>query len=158
VIAWAVVDPATLELLDECDPMGALPVIASHVGARSAGPDELGYNVAPATMQAIAKRNGVIGLILSEPLMGASDDDSGTRDVLGRHIRAIHDELGTHARTALGTDLDGFIKPTLEGIDTARDLRRLEDWIRADFPDAADGILHANADDVIRRAFELREG
>ena len=30
-------------------------------------------------------------------------------------------------------------------------------WIRADFTDAADGILHANADACIRRVFELRE-
>src|SRR4051812_11073281 len=148
----------TLAPLDTWDPERALPVIASPVGARSAGPDTLAYNLAPSTMQAIAKRKGVIGLILSEHLMGDSSDEAGTRAVLGAHIDAIHDVLETHAHTALGTDLDGFIKPTLEGLQNATDLRRLEDWIRADFPEAADAILHANADDVIRRVFTLREG
>ena len=147
----------TLHLLDACDPKCELPVIASHVGARSAGPEKLEYNLAPATMQAIARRKGVIGLILSRHLMGESDDAPEVRDVLRRHIEAIHDVLETHDHTALGTDLDGFIKPTLAPIETARDLEKLEEWIRADFTDAADGILHANADACIRRVFELRE-
>jgi membrane dipeptidase len=148
----------TFALLDTCDPDRTLPVIASHVGVRSAGPDDLEYNLVPSTMQAIARRGGVIGVILSEHLMGDSHDEAGTRKVLGDHIRAIHDELGTHDHTAIGSDLDGFIKPTLEGLDNAADLARLEAWIREDFPDAAEGILHANADGVIRRVFELREG
>ena len=35
---------------------------------------------------------------------------------------AIHDAVGSHEHTAIGTDLDGFVKPTLAGLDRAEDL------------------------------------
>jgi len=54
----------TFDLLATLDPQGSLPVIASHVAVRSAGPDALAYNVTPATMRRIGERDGVIGLIL----------------------------------------------------------------------------------------------
>jgi microsomal dipeptidase-like Zn-dependent dipeptidase len=148
---------ATLALVAELDPGGAVPVIASHVGVRSAAPGDLEYNLTEQTLRAIAARDGVIGLILSEHLMGASGDAGRSRAIVARHVRAIHDALGTHAHTALGTDLDGFIKPTLHGLRRAADLSLLERWIREDFPGAADGILHENADRVVRRVFASRE-
>jgi microsomal dipeptidase-like Zn-dependent dipeptidase len=146
----------TFELLHALDPDGALPAIASHTAVRSAAPGELEYNLTPDTMRRIQHRDGVIGLILSEHLMGASDSEAGSRAIVARHVRAIHDALGTHAHTAIGTDLDGFIKPTLHALERASDLQRLETWIREDFPDVAEDILHGNADRMIRRVFALR--
>jgi microsomal dipeptidase-like Zn-dependent dipeptidase len=147
----------TFELLDDVDPDKRLPVIATHVGARSAGPDEQQYNLTPESMRLVAQRNGVIGLILAQHQLGKTRHDDDSRALVARHINAIHDALGTHAHTGIGTDLDGFIKPTLHGIDRARDLGTLERWIREDFRQDADAILHGNADRVIRQAFDLRD-
>jgi microsomal dipeptidase-like Zn-dependent dipeptidase len=146
----------TFQLLDEHDPERRLPVIASHVGVRSEGPDDQEYNIAVPTMERIRDRDGVIGLILAEHQVGKSDDAAQSREIVKRHIEAIHQALGTHRHTAIGTDLDGFIKPILAGLQHAADLKQLEEWIRADFPDAADGILHANGDRVIEQVFALR--
>jgi microsomal dipeptidase-like Zn-dependent dipeptidase len=146
----------TFALLDELDPGRALPVIASHVGARAAAPEPQDYNLAPDTMRRIAARAGVIARILAAHLFGHAEDEAAARAIVAAHVRAIHDALGTHDHTAIGTDLDGFIKPTLTGLQRAADLARLETWIREDFPEAADAILHANADRVIRRTFALR--
>lgn len=149
---------ATFALLDELDPgpEERLPVIASHVAVRSAAPDDQEYNIDPATMKRVAARGGVIGLILAEHQIGKSSSEVQSRAIVGRHVQAIFDALGTHEHTAIGTDLDGFIKPTLEGLQRASDMAKLETWIREDFPDAAEAILHANADRVIRRTFALR--
>ena len=146
----------TLALLDDLDPDRELPVSASHVGVRSVGPDDQAYNVTPETMQRIAERDGVIGLILAEHQAGRAADEKQSRAIVSAHVRAIHAALGTHAHTAIGSDLDGFIKPTLAGLQRAADLAKLEDWIRADFPDAADAILQENAERLIRRTFALR--
>jgi microsomal dipeptidase-like Zn-dependent dipeptidase len=146
----------TFALLDRIDPRRELPVIASHVAVRSAVEEDQAYNLSDATMREIRDRGGVIGLILAEHQIGRADTEAQSREIVGRHIQAVHDALGTHAHTAFGTDLDGFIKPTLEGLQRANDLRKLEAWIREDFPGAADAILHGNADRVIGRVFELR--
>src|SRR4051812_44946502 len=67
---------ATFGLLDELDPQRRLPALASHVAARSAGPENQAYNITPATMTRVRERGGVIGLILAEHQMGDSDDEA----------------------------------------------------------------------------------
>lgn len=37
--------------------------------------------------------------------------------------------VGSHDHAAIGTDSDGFIKPTLSGLESASDLHLLEDVI-----------------------------
>ena len=147
----------TFALLDELDPERRLPVIASHVGARVADPDHQHYNLSPDTMAKIKQRDGVMGLILAQHQTGETDDAAASREAVRAHITAFHDALGTHDHTAIGTDLDGFIKPTLAGLDNARDLTLLEEWIREDFPDDAHAILHGNAERVLRRVYALRD-
>jgi len=149
----------TLTLLDELDPARAIPVVASHAGYRFGGQE---YNLREDAIRRIAERDGVIGLIFAnhQILDGLDAKPAGfadSVDVLCRHIARLREITGSNRHVAIGSDLDGFIKPTLEGLDNAADLARLEAWIREDFPDAAEGILHANADGVIRRVFELRE-
>jgi microsomal dipeptidase-like Zn-dependent dipeptidase len=148
----------TFRLLAQFDPERRLPVIASHVAVRSQAPGDQEYNIDVPTMEQIRDRDGVIGLILAEHQIGDSDGDDQSREIIARHIRAIFDALKTHAHTAIGTDLDGFIKPTLAGLQRAADLHKLETWIREDFPGDADAILHDNATRVIKRVFALRAG
>jgi microsomal dipeptidase-like Zn-dependent dipeptidase len=57
---------------------------------------------------------------------------------------------------ALGTDIDGFIKPTLAGFEQAEDLAKLETWVRSAGQNDPEAILHGNAERVIRAAFAGR--
>lgn len=152
----------TLTLLDRLDAeSGAAPtdhpVIASHAGYRFG---EQEYMLSPQTIRRIAARGGVIGLILARHQLNdgdinPDDDDPGnTPKVLRRHIDRVRETLGasTNDHVAIGSDLDGFIKPTMAGIETAADLRTLEAPLRATYGDGAKAILSGNALRVARWA------
>ena len=127
------------------------PVIASHSGYRFGGQK---YNVSDNTIVRIAARGGVIGLIFAQHQMNDGLRRSDTKTlaesmaILARHIDAIGPQ-----HVALGSDLDGFIKPTLGGIETAADLAALAGAIRARYPAQADDILEGNARRVIATRF-----
>jgi microsomal dipeptidase-like Zn-dependent dipeptidase len=144
---------ALIEALDQQtgrDPR-EYPVIASHSGYRFGGQK---YNVSDHTIVRIAARGGVIGLIFAQHQMndGLRRSDTKTLDesmaILARHIDAIGPQ-----HVGLGSDLDGFIKPTLGGIETAADLAALAGAIRARYPTQADDILEGNARRVIATRF-----
>jgi microsomal dipeptidase-like Zn-dependent dipeptidase len=147
-----------VEALDEqtgADPR-AYPVIASHAGYRFGRQK---YMLSDHTISRVAARDGVVGLILAQHQIndGLRRRDTKTlaesMDVLGRHIDAIGP-----AHVAIGSDLDGFIKPTLGGIETAADLAALADALRARYPESAEQILSENALRVIRRRFASAAG
>lgn len=56
-------------------------------------------------------------------------------------------------QVAIGSDLDGFIKPTMGGVESAADLKAVADMLRARHPESADRILSGNALRVISRRF-----
>ena len=58
---------------------------------------------------------------------------------------------------ALGTDVDGFIKPTLSGFEKAEDFAKLEEWVLAAGQSDPEAILHSNAERVISAAFSAAE-
>jgi len=105
------------------------PVVATHAGYRF-GDQE--YMLSPATIHQIAARGGVIGLILARHQLCEKaevdnpDDPAETHAVLRRHIDAIRLRVPGHtnAHVAIGSDLDGFIKPTMAGIERPRTWRR----------------------------------
>jgi microsomal dipeptidase-like Zn-dependent dipeptidase len=127
------------------------PVIASHVAARKVVPDQ-SYNLDATTIKRIADRGGLVGMIMAQHQMGDTADDGETRALLKKHADAIAEAAGGHQCTAIGTDLDGFIKPTLAGIEKARDYAKLADWIRELYPNDADAILHLNMHRVLGAA------
>jgi microsomal dipeptidase-like Zn-dependent dipeptidase len=119
----------TFALLDEIDPDRRVPVISSHAGARFGGQE---YQHSEAAIRRIGERDGLIGLILAEHqiLDGLREDpDSleGSVTVLARHIDRIREITGSHRHVAIGSDLDGFIKPTLPGLQTMADMAPLEE-------------------------------
>jgi microsomal dipeptidase-like Zn-dependent dipeptidase len=151
----------TFDLLDRLDSESGAdptdhPVIASHAGYRF-GDQE--YMLSPATVRRIAARGGVIGLIMARHQLNDGDvnphpdDLEATPGVLIRHIDAIRKSLGatTNDHVAIGSDLDGFIKPTMAGIETAADLASLEEPLREAYDDA-EAILSGNALRVARWA------
>ena len=151
----------TFELIEELDRESAAnpsdyPVIATHVGIRAVGPQPQAYNLSEDTVRRIQDRDGLIGLIMAQHQLGETHDQHQSRAVLRAHIEAIAGAGRGHGSTAIGTDLDGFIKPTLAGLQLADDLPILENWIREDYPRDADAILHGNAQRVLRKAFAAR--
>jgi len=105
----------TFALLDDLDK--AMPVIASHAGYRF-GKQE--YMLDSTTLERIAKRGGVVGLIMAHHQLndGIRKDNTenleASFETIRRHIDQIHSVTGSNDHVALGTDLDGFIKPTRE--------------------------------------------
>jgi microsomal dipeptidase-like Zn-dependent dipeptidase len=136
-------------LLDDLDPGQTVPVLASHVGYRF-GDQE--YNVSADTAQRIARRGGVMGLIFAQHQLL---DGLGTRrtksfdesfEVLCRHIDEIAEITGSHAHIGIGTDFDGFVKPTLGGLESEADMPRLESALVARYGAAdAEAICSGNA-------------
>jgi microsomal dipeptidase-like Zn-dependent dipeptidase len=158
----------TFELLDALDAKYGLeprqrPVIATHAGYRF---DRRGqeYMLSGETVRRIAARDGVIGLIMArhqlndDVEMADPDDPAETPRVMKKHIDAIRNHVPHHTNhhVAIGSDLDGFIKPTVAGIDTAGDLGSLEKPLRDAYGGDADAILADNALRMARAALGAR--
>lgn len=147
----------TFELLDRLDPERTVPVLASHAGYRFGSQE---YMLDAATIERIAARDGVVGLILARhqiedglpsghgrrPWLSRRRRFDSSFETLCRHIDEIHRLAGSHRHAAIGSDLDGFIKPTLPGLDDMRDMRRLEQALRRRYGDGdAELICSGNA-------------
>ena len=148
----------TFRLLDdEADPNGEMPIIATHAGYRF-GKQE--YMLDEEALLQIKRRDGVVGLImaqyqLNDGLRRRTSSFEDSFDVICRHIDRIAEITGSHRHVAFGTDFDGFIKPTLTGLESAADLKRLERELRRRYGDAdADLITSANALRVLRRLWQ----
>jgi microsomal dipeptidase-like Zn-dependent dipeptidase len=146
----------TFELLDRLD--RSAPVLVTHAGYRF-GTQE--YMLSEETVRRIAERDGVIGLIFARHQM----QDGPPPVKLGRlpqpipkrrlersfqllraHIDRIAAIAGSHRHVAIGSDFDGFIKPTLAGLHDMRDMARLERRLREHYgEEIARQICSANA-------------
>lgn len=119
----------TFALLDELDPGGRVPVLASHVGFRFG---EQEYMLDEPTLRKIKRRNGLVGLILAQHQLMDGDEMKkpksfeDSRRVIFKHIDEIARITGGFEHVAIGTDFDGFIKPTMSGLEAMGDLQRLE--------------------------------
>jgi len=129
----------TFALLDRLDPEKSVPVMATHAGYRFGAQE---YMLSAATLGRIAERGGVVGLIFAQHQVFDGLDVSARHrfglalrkqarfehsfEVLCRHIDRIREVTGSHRHTAIGSDLDGFIKPTLPGLEDMRDMEKLE--------------------------------
>jgi microsomal dipeptidase-like Zn-dependent dipeptidase len=149
----------TFEVLDEVDPRRAIPVIASHATVRF-GLKRYGLDVQ--TIERIADRDGVIGLIVADNL---SRDGLAvprprtlqeTTTVLCRHIDRLYELTGSHRHVAIGSDLGGFIRP-LEGLEDSGEVGGLAKTLTPRYgPEVADAILAGNALRVLRVPFRAQ--
>ena len=153
----------TFDLLKELDSEhGAepttFPVVATHAGYRFGNQ---AYMLDRRNIERVVARDGVIGLIMARhQLQDGIGDGEGidhTVATVGRHIDRIREIAGSHAHVGIGSDLDGFIKPTMSGIEFADDLGKLEAPLRAAYPQDADAILFGNAQRVVARVLGQRE-
>jgi membrane dipeptidase len=150
---------ALVERLEGDSPKTDYPVIATHVGMRSAAPAAKAqeYNLSDDTARKIAERDGVIGLIAAQHQLGETNTEDDSATMVKAHLDAIGAAVGDASTVAaLGTDIDGFIKPTLKGFEKASDFAKLERWVRAAGQTDPEAILHGNAERVIRAALAGR--
>jgi microsomal dipeptidase-like Zn-dependent dipeptidase len=144
----------TFALLDELDPGRSVPVLASHAAYRFG---HLSYNLDEGTVRRIAERGGVIGLISSR--FFTADGLNGAPlhtwpeafELLRHHIDRLRALTGSYECIAIGTDLDGFIKPTLPGLEDSGRLARLVPALTERYgPEVAHAIASENALRVLR--------
>jgi microsomal dipeptidase-like Zn-dependent dipeptidase len=125
-----------------------VPVLATHTGYRFGAQE---YMLETGTLRRIAERNGVVGLIFAQHQLhdgiptrerrrsgfgvGGRRRFDESFEVLCRHIDRIREVTGSNRHTAIGSDLDGFIKPTLVGLDDMRDMAALERALRGRYGD-----------------------
>ena len=68
-----------------------------------------------------------------------------------KHIDKIVEITEGYEHVALGTDFDGFIKPTMTGLDKVTDLKKLEDALKDKYKADAELITSKNALRVLRQ-------
>ncbi len=146
----------TFSLLDDRDPEGRVPVIATHMACRFGG---LEYSFTDETIRRVAARGGVMGCILcqhyiSSGLSAKPKDRGGSIEALCRHIDRIHDVTGSLDHVAIGSDLDGYIKPALPGLEHMGHMRALQEALHERYgAQDAEKIASANALRVLRSSW-----
>ncbi len=154
----------TLDLIDEIDPERKMPVISTHAGYRFG---KQRYMHDEATLKRIAERRGVVGLIMAQhqlndgllPKRKHTETLEESLPIVFRHIDAIAKATGgddgpSYDHVGFGSDLDGFIKPTIGGIEDASGLALLEAPLRERYGDTdAEKIMGGNALRVLREAW-----
>ena len=141
-----------LAQLDARDPAREIPVVATHMAYRFGG---LQYSFDDETIKAVAARGGVLGCILCEHFMtsGLSVASSleGSLEALCRHIDKIHELTGSYDNIGIGSDLDGYIKPALPGLEDMSRMKELQAHLRTRYGAGdAEKISSGNALRVLR--------
>lgn len=149
----------TLDWLDDHDKERTVPVIATHAGYRFG---EQEYMLSEPSLQRIKERDGVVGLIFAKhqiedgdplerrrPRLPAIRRETQFRrsfEILQAHIDEIYRVMGrSHRHTAIGSDLDGFIRPTLSGLQDMRSMKPLADELVATYKADGEAIAWRNA-------------
>jgi microsomal dipeptidase-like Zn-dependent dipeptidase len=103
------------------------PVIASHIACRLG---TAGYNLFDGAIREIGRRGGVIGVIACEHWAadGLTKPKSFEEsvDLIDKHVARIYSITGSYDHIAIGSDIDGFIKPALKGIEHMGCMKALE--------------------------------
>ena len=117
-----------LTMLEDLPEAAETPVIATHGGFRFGSQE---YMLSEDTIGRIAARGGVVGLIMAQHQLRDGLTRRSVRSfersmkIICEHIDRIAAVTDNHDHIAIGSDLDGFIKPTMGGIESAADMARL---------------------------------
>ncbi len=164
LIDLAHMDPGGIEevfeLLDrELDPGKEFPVLSTHTGYRF-GKQQ--YMCDRGIVEKIAERDGVIGLIMAQHQLNDglrrhkdyTETLAESLEVICAHIDTIAEITGGYDHIGLGTDFDGFIKPTMGGLEVMADLATLDKALRDKYGDeATDKMTSGNALRALRKVW-----
>ena len=143
----------TFDVLDARDPAKEVPVIATHMAYRFG---RLQYCFDADTVKRVAGRGGLLGLILCKHYVRngiprVENSLQGSLEALCRHVDRIHELTGSYDHIAVGSDLDGYIKPALDGLEDMSRMADLEHGLRTRYGDeVAEKIASGNALRVMR--------
>ncbi|MGO9760313.1 MAG: dipeptidase [Solirubrobacteraceae bacterium] len=146
----------TFKLLDELGGPDRIPVVATHMAYRFG---DLAYNLNQETVERIARRGGVCGLICCEHYISdlATKPESFNQsfELLCRHIDEICEITRSQDHVAFGSDIDGYIKPALPGLEHLGRMHRLQQALADHYgPDAASKFSSGNALRLIRATWQ----
>jgi len=142
---------------DELDPGKEFPVVSTHAGFRFGSQQ---YMCDEGIVEKIAERDGVVGLIMAQhqlndglrPPRPYATKFEESLEVIFAHVDKLVEITGNHDHIALGSDFDGFIKPTMAGLEKMADLKYLDEALRKKYGDeAADKMTSGNALRVLCR-------
>jgi microsomal dipeptidase-like Zn-dependent dipeptidase len=159
-------DPAAIrevvDLLDgELDPEARFPVVSTHAGYRF-GKQQ--YMCDEEILLQIKRRGGVVGLIMAQHQLNdglRKHKDYTTSfeesfEVICAHIDRIAEITGGYEHVALGSDFDGFIKPTMGGLEKMADLATLERALERRYGhEASELMTSGNSLRVLRTLWSL---
>lgn len=148
----------TFTFLNETFPNQSIPVVATHAACKLDGLN-FKYNIIDRHIKAVAKSDGVVGLIFCKHYRSGgiatpkNFDDS--MKILLRHIDHIHSVTGRYDNIGFGSDLDGFIKPTLPGFQRPLAFAEIEDRLTTQYgAEIAAKICSGNAMRVLRQVWQ----
>jgi microsomal dipeptidase-like Zn-dependent dipeptidase len=140
---------ATLDLMDQIDTQKTAPVVATHAAYRFGKAE---YNLIDKHILRIIERDGVIGLIacdhwMTDGIRGKTTTFDESMQVLTKHIDKIAGFTNDYRHIAIGSDLDGFIKPPLAGLEFPKGFNAVYDFLTKHYnsQDIADQIFNGNA-------------
>jgi microsomal dipeptidase-like Zn-dependent dipeptidase len=134
------------------------PVLASHMACRFG---KLSYNLTDDVIREVGRRGGVMGVIACthythdglRPTSKVKTFDDSMALVFA-HIDRVAQVTGSHDHAAIGTDLDGWIKPALPGLEHLGRMRYVQDALAAKYgAEVAEKISSANLLALLRRAW-----
>jgi microsomal dipeptidase-like Zn-dependent dipeptidase len=136
------------------------PLVATHGAFRFGyARGGLEYNYSPEQVERIAASGGVIGLIMCTHYISHGlyppEELEHSLDLLCAHIDQIAEWSGwSFDHVAIGSDLDGFIKPALPGLNRLEDMGALQDrLLRRYGAENAAKICSGNALRLLRYRF-----
>lgn len=144
-----------LELYDRWDPDREVPIAVTHMACRLGNAES---TIDDETIEIVAERGGLMGIIVAQQFMrprdGAEPQDG--IELYLRHIEHVCEVTGSHEHVAIGTDLDGFVRP-IAGLDSYADFGKLAAAIEERFgADVAVDIMSGNALRVLERVWGRR--
>lgn len=135
-----------------------VPVIASHMACRFGS---LAYNLSDDTIREIGRRGGIMGVIACEHYTRSGlrperkvRNFEDSMELVYAHIDRIAQVTGSHDHAAIGSDLDGWIKPALPGLEHLGRMRQVQHALATRYgAEVAGKIASANALALLRRAW-----
>jgi microsomal dipeptidase-like Zn-dependent dipeptidase len=152
----------TLDRLEKNPAARDVPVIASHGACRLGRSPE--YNLKDREIKRIAGRGGVVALIDAAHYLAGKrgrqpKDVEESVALICRHIDRIRDLTGSFDHVAIGSDLDGFIKPSLPGLKDLGQMTELQSRLGKRYgPADAEKICSANALRMLHYRFSGASG
>ncbi|HUC06594.1 MAG TPA: membrane dipeptidase [Solirubrobacterales bacterium] len=134
------------------------PVISSHMACRFG---KLSYNLTDDVIREVGRRGGVMGVIACKHYThdGLRADNKvktfeDSMELVYAHIDRIRQVTGSHDHAAIGSDLDGWIKPALPGLEHLGRMRYVQEALAAKYgAQVAEKIANANLLALLRRAW-----